>query len=255
MWVVERVRDGAMWPVNLLRDGRVRSGRLRRTLWAGTVGLGRLFPDGGQAAREGEFGNWLRRQLERFLFGLHSLLAQLFDIVGGPEIGQFLMHLITYTSPLTAEEQALMREVLGVEAMRLGEVRVAEGGLMDWVFAHNGNLAFTTWRTVNFPRNGRHTRANQAVLVHELTHVYQYEKVGSCYLGEAIYMLIKTKRDCYNYGGPEGLRRDGAAGKRYREYNREQQAQIVQDYFWRGQMGQDVTAYEPFMMDMRAGEI
>ena len=255
MWVVERIRDVALWPVNLLRDGGVRSGRLRRTVWQGAVGLVRLLPDGWQAAREGDFSGWLQRRPGRFLFGLHCLLAQLFDVVGGPEIAQFLMHLITHTTPLTAEEQAMMREVLGDGAMRYGEVRVAEGGLLDWVFAHNGNLAFTTWRTVNFPRNGRHTRANRAILVHELTHVYQYEQVGSRYLGEAIYMLIKTKRDCYNYDGVEGLRQACAVGTRYRDYNREQQAQIVQDYFWRGENGQDVTAYEPFMADVRAGEM
>jgi hypothetical protein len=244
-----------MWPVNLLRDGGVRSGRLGRTLWVGLVGLMGLIPDGWRAAGNGRFGEWLLAHPKRFLFGLHSLLAQLFDVVGGPEIGQFLMHLITHTSPLTAEEQAMMKAVLGAEAMRYEEVRVAEGGLMDWVFARNGNLAFTTWRTVNFPRNGRHTRANRAILVHELAHVYQYERVGSRYLGEAIYMLIKTKRDCYNYGGAEGLGRDWAAGLRVKGYNREQQAQIVQDYFGCKENGQDVAAYEPFMAEIRTGEI
>ncbi|MCB8944745.1 MAG: DUF4157 domain-containing protein [Ardenticatenaceae bacterium] len=232
-----------MWPVNLLRDGWVRNGRLRQTIWSGAVALGQLVRGDG------------RGQPGRLGWGLHTFLAQLFDVVGGPEIGQFLMHLITHTTPLTAEEQAMMRAVLGEEAMRYGEVRVAEGGLMDWVFARNGNLAFTTWRTVNFPRNGRHTRANRAILVHELTHVYQYEKVGSRYLGEAIYMLIKTKRDCYAYGGAAGLQQDWQAGKRYKDYNREQQAQIVQDYFSRCERGEDVRAYEPFMVEVRVGEI
>lgn len=244
-----------MWPVNLLRDGRVRNGRLRRTLAAGMVGAVKLMPDGWRAAQAGELSQWASAQPGRFLFGLHRLLAQLFDLFGGPEVAQFLMHLITHTTPLTAEEQAMMRAVLGAKAMRYEEVRVAEGGLMDWVFAHNGNLAFTTWRTVNLPRNGRHTRASRAILVHELAHVYQFERVGSCYLGEAIYMLIKTKRDCYGYDGVEGLCRDRAAGKRFKEYNREQQAQIVQDYFWRGQNGQDISAYEPLMAEVRAGEI
>ena len=244
-----------MWPVNLLRDGLVRNGRLRRTLWHGLLGLVSLVPDGVQAARMGDFRGWLGEQPGRFLFGLHGLLAELFDVVGGPEIAQFLMHLITHTTPLTPTERAMMMDVLGPEAMRYGEIRVAEGGLMDWVFARNGNLAFTTWRTVNFPRNGRHTRANLAILVHELTHVYQYEKVGSRYLGEAIYVLIKTKRACYDYGKTAGLCQATAVGKRYKEYNREQQAQIVQDYFSCRQHGQDVSAYEPFMTEVRAGQI
>ena len=255
MWVVERVRDGAMWPLNLLRDGLVRSARVRRTMWQGLVGLGSLVPDGVRAAQARNFRGWVEEQPGRFLFWLHGLLAELFDVMGGPEIAQFFMHLVTHTTPLTAAERAVIMEVLGPAAMRYGEVRVAEGGLMDWVFARNGNLAFTTWRTVNFPRNGRHTRANLAILVHELTHVYQYERVGSRYLGEAIYMLIKTKRACYDYGHVDGLCQAQAVGKRYKEYNREQQAQIVQDYFSCCQHGLDVSAYEPFMQEVRAGEL
>jgi hypothetical protein len=91
--------------------------------------------------------------------------------------------------------------------------------------------------------------------MHELTHVYQYERVGSRYLGEAIYMLIKTKRNCYSYGGAEGLHVDRQGGKCYKEFNREQQAQIVQDYFTRRQDDQDITAYEPFLIEVRAGEL
>ena len=98
MWVVERIRDVGMWPVNLLRDAGVRNGRLRQTLWAGVVGCGYLVRG------EGVLG--------RFLFGLHRLLAELFDVVGGPEMGQFLMHLITHTSPLTAERRLEKRRAM-----------------------------------------------------------------------------------------------------------------------------------------------
>jgi hypothetical protein len=255
VWVKERGRDVLMWPVNLLRDGARRSGRLRQTLRQGAVGLVQFVPEGVQAARAGALRGWLARQPGRLIYWLHRLLMQIFDVVGGPEIGQFLMHLITHTTPLTPVERAMIEEVLGPGAMRYHDVRVAGGGLMDWVFKWNGNLAFTTWHTVNFPRKGRHTRHNHPILMHELTHVYQYERVGSRYLGEAIYMLIKTKRNCYSYGGAEGLHVDRQGGKCYKEYNREQQAQIVQDYFARRQDGQDITAYEPFLIEVRAGEL
>jgi hypothetical protein len=244
-----------MWPVNLLRDGPVRSGRLRRTLVNGLWGAIYFLPDSLRAAKEGKLRQWLQQQPGRFVYWWHCLVAQTFDLVGGPEIAQFLMHLITRTTPLTAEETALIQAVLGPNAMRYGEVRVAAGGLMDWVFKWNGNLAFTTWHTVNFPRDGRHSRSNHAILIHELTHVYQYERVGSRYMSEAIHMLIKTKRDCYDYGGAEGLLQAKAAGKCYHAYNREQQAQIVQDYFMRRQRGAEVTAYEPFLVEVRAGQI
>ena len=255
IWVKERGRDAIMWPLNLLRDGGKRSGRLRQTLWQGARNSVQWLPHAVKSAKVGVLGEWLIRQLGLLVHWWYRLLMQTFDVLGGPEIGQFLMHFITHTTPLTPAERAIAEEVLGQNAMRYQDVRVAEGGLMDWVFRWNGNLAFTTWHTVNFPRNGRHTRHNHPILVHELTHVYQYERIGSRYLGEAIYMLIKTKRDCYRYGGVDGLLAARQDGQCYRDYNREQQAQIVQDYFARRQDGRDVTAYEPFLLELRAGEL
>lgn len=255
IWLGERLRDLLMWPLNLWRDFPVRFGRLRRTCRQGLVGLAHLLPAGFEAAGSGRFRSWLRLTIGQAIGGLHLLLAQLFDLVGGPELAQFWLHLITNTTPLSQAEVALITAIVGPERMRYRDVRVAEGGLMDLIFKLNGNLAFATWHTINLPRSGRHTRANLAVLVHELAHVYQYEQVGSRYLGEAIYMLIKTRRDCYDYGGPAGLQIAAAAGKQYRAYNREQQAKMVEDYFARRQQGLDTAAYEPFIAQLRAGNL
>lgn len=254
-WLAERVRDLALWPINLVRDFPARSGRLLRTLWRGGRGLVFFGPELWRAGRAGAARPWLRRQVGRSAAWLHRLLAELFDLVGGPELAQFLMHLITRTTPLTADEVAMIGHVLGPRALRFGDVRVAEGGLLDLVFQLNGNLAFATWHTVYLPRRGAHGRANRAIVVHELTHVYQYERVGSRYLGEAIYMLIKTKRDCYSYGGAVGLVEACTAGTQMAHFNREQQARITQDYYDRLEQGLDVTAYEPFLRQLRAGEI
>jgi len=249
LWLSERLYDAAMWPINLVRDFPVRFARLGRTIWRGVMGIPHAFshadsPGNGRTSIPGRVADWL-----------HQMLAQLFDLVGGPELAQLLMHLITHTTPLSGREIAVIAAVLGETALRFGEVRVAEGGILALVFRLNGNLAFATWHTIYLPRSGRHTRQNLPIVVHELAHVYQYERVGSRYLGEAVYMLMKTKRDCYDYGSAAGLRAAHEAGKRFRDFNREQQAMIVQDYFTLKQHGADVTAYEPFMTQLRAGEI
>jgi hypothetical protein len=236
-----------MWPLNLIRDFPARSGRLGRTIWSGLKGVLFLVPAFIGALRWRRLGNWRRQMPGRLANWVHLFVTQIFDLLGGPEIAQFFMHLITNTTPLTTTEMEIMVSILGPNAMRYGDVRVAEGGLFDLVFKLNGNLAFSTWHTINFPRNGRFTRKNLPVVVHELTHAYQYEQVGSRYLGEAIYVLVKTKRDCYRYGGGDGLRIACANGKRYCDYNREQQAQIVQDYYILRGAKADVTAYEPFI--------
>jgi hypothetical protein len=244
-----------MWPVNLVRDFPVRFGRLCATLGHGVAGVVRFLPEASREVGRGRLWPGLWLTLGRGLSWAHLFVVQLFDLYGGPEIAQFWMRLFTNTTPLSGEEIAVISSILGPNAMRYGEVRVAEGGVLDVVFKYNGNLAFATWRTINLPKDGRHTRANLPVVVHELIHVYQYECVGSRYLGEAIYTLVKTKRDCYDYGSVAGLQAATEQGRRFRDYNREQQAMISQDYYTRGQAGKDVSAFEPFISQLRAGEL
>ncbi len=255
LWLGERLRDLSMWPVNLVRDFPIRAGRLLRSLERAINGILFFIPELFDAVRYSELRSWPRLKFGRFANWIYQFLTQLFDLFGGPELAEFLIHFTTNTTPLSGEEIAIISNILGPQAMRYGDVRVVEGGLFDLIFRLNGNLAFATWHSINLPRTGRHTRQNRGIVVHELTHVYQYERVGTRYLGEAIYMLIKTKRDCYNYGGTQGLIAACTFGRRYRHYNREQQAMITQDYYDRGQKGLDVTSYEPFLVQIRSGEL
>lgn len=254
-WLGERLRDLFMWPTNLVRDFPVRTSRLLRTIARAINGILFFVPEFLDALRHREVGSWLRALPGRLADWLHQLLTQIFDLCGGPEIAQFIIHLLTKTTPLTGEEIATMSRILGPTAMRYGDIRVVEGGIFDLVFRLNGNLAFATWHSINLPRTGRHTRENRGIVVHELTHVYQYENVGTRYLGEAIYMLIKTKRDCYNYGGTQGLIVACTVGRRYRHFNREQQAMITQDYYSRSEQGLELSSYEPFITQLRSGEL
>ena len=249
------MRDFLMWPINLLRDFPIRFLRLARTLARAVNAVLFFFPELLDARRHDEVRSWLSIKAAHGTDWTHQLLAQLFDILGGPEIAEFFIHLTAKTTPLTSDEIKDISHILGHEGLRYGDVRVVEGGLLHLVFRLNGNLAFATWHSINLPRTGKHTRQNRGLLIHELTHVYQYECVGSRYMGEAIYMLIKTKRDCYNYGGPRGLAAADAAGRRYHQYNREQQAMITQDYYNRCAKGLETAAYEPFITQLRSGEL
>lgn len=255
LWLGERLRDFFMWPTNLVRDLPVRIGRLLGSLIRAVDAIIFFLPELLDAVRHHEIKSWLRFKIGRFFDWLHQFLTQIFDLFGGPEIAEFLMHLLTKTTPLSGYETAMIAEILGPNALRYGDVRVVEGGIFDLIFKFNGNLAFATWHSINLPRTGRHTRENKSIVVHELTHVFQYERVGTRYLGEAIYMLVKTKRDCYNYGGIQGLSTACLAGRRFRHYNREQQAMITQDYYSRCVRELDVSSYEPFIIQLRTGEI
>lgn len=220
--------DALLWPLNLVRDLPGRYGRLLGSLVA--------LPVGRSPAR---YGAWL------YAFGCY-----LFDLFGGPEIVQFFWRLATDTRPLTQAEIEAAVAVLGPGAVRYQDVRLAQGGFLKRVFRLNQGRAFATWHTINMPDAAN---IRLALLVHELTHTRQYERVGSVYIGQGLWVQRRFGRLAYDYGGPEGLNAAKAAGKRYKDYNREQQGQIAQDYCARQRAGQDTAAYEPFIADLQRG--
>ncbi len=229
-WLQERAASLWLWPRNLIRDFPVRLRRLRYTI-----------------------GTAVTRKLP-LITTIHLVVVQLFDLFGGPELAQIFLRLLAHTTPLTAMETAVITDIIGI-SLRLQDVRLAEGGLSRWIFRYNGNLAFTAWHTIFLPQTQARSRPNVALLVHELSHVYQYEQVGTRYMTEAIYMLLTTRRDCYAYGGPDGLGQAYERQTPLAAFNREQQAQIVQDYFSRQQAGEDAGAYLPYMEEWRGGRL
>jgi hypothetical protein len=167
----------------------------------------------------------------RLLTWLQALAWSLFDLVGGPEIVQIGWR-------------------LGPEAIRYEDVRIANGGPLRSIFDKNHNRAFATWHTINMPPEKEKKRA---LLVHELTHTRQYERIGSVYIGQGLGAQRRLGQKAYDYGGPEGLQAHMAAGKRYSDYNREQQGQIAQDYCALVESGGDTAAYEPLIRELRQG--
>lgn len=254
-WVGERIHDAAAWVVNLVRDLPSRLVRLGQTIFDGLVGVVSFASEAIQALASGGisgFASWLWEKAKAGGAWILRLVSRIFDVMGGPELTEFIIRTISHATLLTTEERSAAQSVLGPDAIRWNEVRVASGGLLSIIFALNEGRAFATFHTINLPSDGEHGRSNVAIVVHELTHVYQYERVGSLYLGQAIHAQAT---DGYEYEGVAGLQRDRAKGKRFREYNREQQAQIAQDYYVLLSTGGDTSAYEPFIAELQAGDL
>ncbi len=253
-WLADRIDDAATWLANLVRYLPARVARVVMTLGVGLLALLTFGPAAVKVARAE------RSRTRPFVAGcarrggirLIQLVLEVADLIGAPEIFAFVWRVLTRTSPLTGEEIAAAASVLGPNAVRYQDVRIAQGGVLGWVFSRNGQRAFATFHTVNLPEEGRHQRANIDIVVHEIVHVYQYERAGSRYFAEA---LLGQREEGYDYGGPEGLRAAWSEGKRLRDFNREQQAQIVQDYYAAIRSRGDLTAYEPFIRQMREGAL
>ncbi len=185
-------------------------------------------------------------------------IFRVFDALRGSRLFEIIWHIVTRVSALTATEINAASSVLGTNAIHYGTVRVAEGGLLRLIFRFNRRRAFTTFHTINLPRSDGHSRSHLDIVVHELTHVYQFELVGSIYIWQAIRAQRATG---YWYGGWQQLKEDWSNGKHFRDYNREQQGQIAQDYYSevveKGRLAEAPIrqAYEPFIGELRNGDL
>lgn len=177
-----------------------------------------------------------------------------FDRLRGPYIVERLWHLFTNVRSLTKAETEEASRVLDDHCVRYDSVRIAQGGFLRLVFRLNKHRAFTTFHTINLPSEDPTETEHFATLVHELVHVSQFESVGSIYIWQA---LRAQRRDGYDYGGWEQLAEDLRKGRRFCNFNREQQGQIVEDYYvsviTNHLPPEDASrsAYEPFITDMR----
>ena len=252
-WLGNAIGEAANAVFQTIRRLPERLVRLGETIVEGLRGVVTFIPEAIQALAQGGtegFADWLWERARSGGTWLLTLLSRVFDVLGGPELLQFLIRIASHATPLTSTEIAAADRVFGSGAIDYSNVRIAQGPLLDLIFRLNGGRAFTTWDTINMPSSGDHGRNNLSIVIHELTHVRQYQAVGTVYLGQAIHAQMTIG---YGYGGAAGLQADRATGKRYSGYNREQQGQIAQDYHTLSSTGSDVSAYEPFINDLRAG--
>lgn len=168
--------------------------------------------------------------------------------------------------PLSAAELAAGEKVFG-RALKLDLVRISEldvdrslvGRILARIPGDWQPGAFTTLYLINVPdfsgSKTRHVELSVSTLIHELVHIWQGEQSGPAYMLEA---LIDQRTDAdYNYGyennddgettgkgAQEALK---AANGDFSQFNREQQANIIEHYYVRRfEKGLDYSAWEPY---------
>lgn len=247
-WVGERAHDVLNWATSLISELPARLVRLGKAIVDGLVGVATFIPEAISALRSGGmsgFASWLWEKAKSGGAWILTLVSRIIDLVGGPEIVELILHLLSFASPLTSEQVAAGQLVLGKDAIRWKQVRVAQGGIWWIIFALNGDRAVTTFHTINLPPD-----TDLPTVVHELTHVYQYERAGSVYIGQAIHAQAT---EGYNFGDLEAARK---AGKHFRDFNREQQAQIAEEYFKRlTETSLPTTEFDLYIAELRAGDL
>jgi hypothetical protein len=122
------------------------------------------------------------------------------------------------TRGLTDAEVAASASVHGPDLIPYARVRVHEGSPLSRLASRftGAPTAVATGRVIHLPPGP----VSLALMVHELTHVLQYERVGAIYM---YLSLVAQQGAGYDYGE--------VAGRLYGEFNPEQQATICEDCY------------------------
>jgi hypothetical protein len=172
------------------------------------------------------------------------------DLLFLPEIFESILDFGKWkTRPLSPLEKRLISSVFG-ESIKLGAVRIDDRAKIG---CRKRNIAYVSFYTVN-----SWGKLQPATLIHELVHVWQYQKLGSVYISQAL--RAQRSKAGYNYGGLEVLRDSMRKHGKITDFNLEQQAEIVGDYFaireggngvWSKATKADLPIYEYFVAQVR----
>ncbi len=199
--------------------------------------------------RDEDFYKLIRYGLLSLVFRVGQVIAKILDVCALPELMDLLWQVVKpNTRSLTETEQQEARSVFE-NILNYREVHIDEASFIAWLGAKLkkcSGMGVATFHTINFNRKLNTAAGNSDMkwLIHELTHVAQMEHAGSQYLVEALHAQASTG---YKYRPGEK--------KHFREYNREQQACIVADYYIARCLGVSTAAYDPYIVELRAGEL
>lgn len=173
---------------------------------------------------------------------LNNVVA-LLELTGLGEWYETIADLIKFnTRPMTSTEINLARQVFG-NSINYHLVRIDERALIGPAIS---NRPYTSLHTIN-----SWGQMSNDTLVHELVHVWQYETSGAIYMAQALHAQLVGEG--YIYGKTAGVNQENAEalkakkekGVQFANFNREQQAQIVQDFFIIKHYQRDLAPYLP----------
>ncbi len=177
-----------------------------------------------------------------------TLFIYCLELLGIAGIYQTFAEIIKFnTRPLSSREievaKTVFEDSLNYELIRWDK--------KAYFGAKKNKIAYVSFHTVN---SWGDLRAD--IFIHELVHVWQYERMGAVYIPRAL-AAQKTEAG-YNYGGVEALKIHQHKG--LSAFNLEQQADIIADYFrikndmrpeWGKGKKADLPLYEVYVSEIR----
>jgi hypothetical protein len=164
-------------------------------------------------------------------------LVDLLEIAAVGEIYETLVDLVKVNTRRLTEAEIRDASTVFGSSLNLRLVRIDKRALVG---PARTKRDYTSFHTINCWGESR-----RDVLIHELTHVWQYERAGAIYMPQALHAQFRGGG--YDYGGRAGLR---ATDRGFADFNREQQAQIVQDFFRLRRNHPDIEVYASFVQEV-----
>ncbi len=189
------------------------------------------------------FKNTLRS--EGLIEWVVHLVFYVIDFFAIPEIYECIMIAFKWnTRALYKVEVAEARKIFG-DAIRYVFVKVDQKAHLG---PRQGNFAYVSFNTINVYGN-----MSLKLLIHELVHVWQYQRFGSVYAYHA--MKAQKSTEGYDYGGIESLFADMTKGKRFLDFNFEQQGDILADYYARCHCDETPVTIDETIYKYYAGQL
>lgn len=143
------------------------------------------------------------------------------DIVAMPEVYEIVFSLLKIkTRSLTTQEKALAKSIFG-DSIQYNLVKVDSKARFG---TKKIALAYVSFNTINYLKN-----IDKAIFIHELMHIWQFQRFGSIYIARAI--KAQRSKEGYDYGGVANLYQVMLKGGSLLDFNFEQQADIIEDYY------------------------
>jgi hypothetical protein len=153
----------------------------------------------------------------RFWFLEWPLLV--LDVFGVPELLQAIHRLVLWDQrKLSLKEKTLAYDVFE-ESIYWENIRMNPH---SWI-SRRFKFAFVSFHTIHYA-----DKISDDILIHELVHVWQYEKFGSAYIVRALH--AQNTAEGYDYGGIIKLQEKD----KLTDFNFEQMAEVIRDAYLQG---------------------
>ena len=188
--------------------------------------------------------------LTKIIHWIVELGILIWDSLAVAELYETIADFIKFnTRPMHDWEIKLAKTVFG-NAIDYRRVRIDE---YAFIGAKQYRICYVSFYTIN-----SWGAMENSTLLHELTHVWQYEHLGAVYIPRAL--RAQFSKMGYNYGGVSTLKAYLEKGKDIFAFNLEQQGDIISDYYrikngyhprWGDGRKQDLPIYENYIKQLK----